>query len=61
MDPILEPEEWYEKEGFFQDVVFTCGCIYDNGMVSIYYGAADDKICRADISAEDIYRSLQVL
>ncbi|MGF7144139.1 putative GH43/DUF377 family glycosyl hydrolase [Anaerotaenia torta] len=59
-EPILEPEEWYEKEGFFPNVVFTCGCIFENGMVSIYYGAADDKICRADISLEDIYGSLQV-
>ena len=61
MSPLLEPEEWYEKEGFLDNVVFTCGCIMEDGMVSIYYGAADDKICRADIPLEDILQSLQAI
>lgn len=59
--PLLEPETDYEKEGFFGNVVFTCGCIYEDRTVKIYYGAADDKICRADISVEDLYRHLGVL
>ncbi|MBN1077554.1 glycoside hydrolase family 130 protein [Clostridium botulinum] len=54
-DPILEPEAVYEKYGFFGNVVFTCGCLFEDGIVKIYYGAADDKICRADIKIEDIF------
>lgn len=56
--PILEPEASYEKNGFFGNVVFTCGCLVEEGMVSVYYGAADDKICRADFSVEDLLAEL---
>lgn len=56
---ILEPEAIYEKEGFFGNVVFTCGCIFEDGIVKIYYGAADDKVCRADIKIEDIFALME--
>lgn len=59
-EPLLEPEAQYETEGFFGNVVFTCGCIVEGRTVEIYYGAADDKICRADISIEELYRHLGV-
>lgn len=54
-EPILEPEEIYEKEGFFGNVVFTCGVLLQDDNLIIYYGAADDKICRADIKLSSIY------
>jgi len=60
INPILEPEAEYEREGFFGNVVFTCGCIYENDIVSIYYGAADDKVCRADIDIQEIYKALNI-
>ena len=41
-------------------VVFTCGCVFDGETVSIYYGAADDKICRGDISLKDLFTHLGV-
>lgn len=58
--PILEPDAVYEKEGFFGNVVFTCGCLLEGDTVVIYYGAADDKICRADVKLEEIYKALGV-
>lgn len=58
-EPILQPEEYYERYGFFHNVVFTCGCILEDGNVMIYYGAADDKICRADIKLSDLLEELQ--
>jgi len=58
--PLVEPGEIYETQGFFPQVVFTGGCLYENGLVKVYYGAADDKICRVDIPIEHIYRSLGV-
>ena len=58
--PILEPEEDYELDGFFGNVVFTCGCVLKDDIVRIYYGAADDKICRADISLKDIFEAMEV-
>lgn len=58
--PFLEPEAEYEKEGFFGNVVFTCGAALIDDTAVIYYGAADDKICRADIALQDIYNMLGV-
>lgn len=56
--PILEPEEAYEINGFFGNVVFTCGCLTQGDRVIIYYGAADDKICRVDMSLTDIFGAM---
>ena len=58
--PLLEPETDYERTGFFGEVVFTCGCLYEDGVVKLYYGAADDKICRADLPIAALYRHLGV-
>lgn len=57
--PILKPETIYEKEGFFGDVVFTCGVILKNDLLDIYYGAADDKICLATISLDELFKALE--
>lgn len=57
-EPILQPEADYEKEGFFGNVVFTCGCLVKDDTVMIYYGAADDKICRADIGLDEIFKAM---
>lgn len=53
--PILLPEEDYEKQGFFGNVVFSNGTIVkDNGEVYIYYGACDDTVCLAYSSISDL-------
>lgn len=59
--PILCPDEEYEQTGFFGNVVFTCGAVpdYDKDTLLIYYGAADDKICRADISIKELLNELK--
>jgi len=60
--PFLIPETEYERNGFYNNVVFTCGALtfYDNGrhVVNVYYGAADQHTCRADIFCDDILASL---
>lgn len=53
--PILKPEMVYETEGFFRNVVFTCGVLLERDTLIVYYGAADDKICRVDITLEELY------
>lgn len=58
--PLLYPAEEYEENGFFGGVVFTCGCLFDGENIAIYYGAADDKVCRADISLACLYEHLEV-
>ena len=44
--------------GVRDNVVFSCGCILEDGVFRIYYGAADDKVCRADITADALWRHL---
>ncbi|WAA13167.1 glycoside hydrolase family 130 protein [Fervidibacillus halotolerans] len=57
-EPILEPEAPYEKEGFFGNVVFTCGVTKDGDDLTIYYGAADEYIAGATVSLEEIMSNL---
>ena len=54
VQPVLEPLEPYERDGFFGGVVFACGYIKNDDMLYIYYGAADDKIARVDVSLEEL-------
>ncbi|MBU0478982.1 glycoside hydrolase family 130 protein [bacterium] len=54
-EPILEPVEEYEKEGYVPNVVFTCGAIpEDNGELKIYYGGADACVCIATANIDDL-------
>ena len=53
-DPIMVPTEPYEISGFFGHVVFTNGHIVDGDKLTIYYGAADEFVCGADFSIEEI-------
>lgn len=59
-EPLLEPEMDYETQGFFGQVIFTCGALIEDGRVRIYYGAADDSICMAEVALEDLYAHLGV-
>jgi predicted GH43/DUF377 family glycosyl hydrolase len=52
--PLLAPEAPYESKGFFSDTVFTCGAIEGDGLLSIYYGAADRSLCCARATVKDI-------
>lgn len=52
--PILEPEQLYEKNGFFSDVVFSCGLLEEEGVLKVYYGACDDSVCLAQIAVNDV-------
>jgi predicted GH43/DUF377 family glycosyl hydrolase len=58
-EPIFEPETRYECAGFFGNVVFTCGLLHEGDTLKLYYGAADTTICYAELSLQEIVRSLQ--
>ncbi|MEK7471453.1 MAG: hypothetical protein AAB623_02280 [Patescibacteria group bacterium] len=45
--PILEPDEWYENEGYKSGVVYSCGAIVKDGQLFVYYGGADKVSCVA--------------
>jgi len=57
--PILTPQQDYETNGFYGNVVFTCGLTIEKNTVNIYYGAADTSICLAKMDIDDITNALQ--
>jgi beta-1,2-mannobiose phosphorylase / 1,2-beta-oligomannan phosphorylase len=57
--PLIEPEKDYELGGFFGGVVFTCGVLYEENRVKIYYGAADTSIAYAEARLSDIISGLE--
>lgn len=59
--PILEPEADYEVEGFFGNVVFSCGVILEGDVVKMYYGVADTSMACAELSLKEILDSLVYL
>ncbi len=58
-NPIMIPEEDYEINGFFGNVIFNCGVLVEEGIVKIYYGAADTYIGYAEIALQDILDDLK--
>jgi predicted GH43/DUF377 family glycosyl hydrolase len=61
--PLMHPSAPYEIEGFFGNVVFSCGAILDESscMVTIYYGAADTCTAGATVSIDTIMGTLKFL
>lgn len=43
-EPVLSPEKDYEKTGYINNVVYTCGAVEMNDQYYVYYGAADQVI-----------------
>lgn len=56
--PILEPDEWYENEGYKSGVVYSCGAIIKDGQLFVYYGGADKVSC---VATADLDKFLQEL
>jgi len=57
-EPILRPEAEYERHGFYDGVVFSCGLLAEEDRVRIYYGAADGVTAVADLSLDEILAGL---
>lgn len=58
--PILQPQTDYETEGFFGNVVFTCGLLYEEQKLNIYYGVADTSTAYAQIPIQDILDNMNL-
>ena len=52
-EPILEPDESYENEGYKGGVVYSCGAVIKDGQLFVYYGGADkvSAVATADLNA----------
>ncbi len=57
-EPVLFPEEDYEKYGEVPNVTFTCGSVVIDGTLFVYYGGADTVIGVATAEIDDILREV---
>lgn len=46
-NPILEPREYYENDGFKWGVVYCCGAVVKEDTLFVYYGGSDKYVCVA--------------
>jgi len=58
--PILQPQADYEVEGFFGNVVFSCGLLHEEEKLKIYYGVADTSVACAEIPLQDVIDNLNL-
>lgn len=58
-NPILEPTEWYENEGFKAGVAYPCGAVIMNNKLVVYYGGADTVICAASAPLDEFLEQLK--
>ena len=57
--PILEPNHWYENDGFKAGVVYPCGAVTINKKLIVYYGAADTVACVASYDLDKFVKNLK--
>ena len=57
--PIIEPEEWYENEGFKTGVVYPCGAVIIKDQLFVYYGGADSHVCVATANLDQFLEKLK--
>ena len=58
-EPILEPEQDYERVGVVPNVVFPEGAIVQDGRLKVYYGAADRVCCLASCELKSLIEYLE--
>jgi len=57
--PLLEPDEYYENEGFKSGVIYSCGAVVKNERLFVYYGGADSVVCVASIMLSKLIDSIK--
>ena len=58
-DYLLEPEEEYETNGYYNGCVFPTAIVPKDDMYYIYYGAGDKVICLATVKQDELLRYLK--
>lgn len=57
-EPILEPEVWYENEGWKSGVIYPCGAVVIKDRLLVYYGGADRVVCVASVKLDRLLEQL---
>lgn len=58
--PLATPIEPYEKTGFFDNVLFTCGAVIVGDELRVYYGGADRVMALGTVSLADLWTAMGV-
>lgn len=58
-EPVLEPDQIYENEGFKPRVVYASGAVVKKGILLLYYGGADSYVCVAYADFEEFVDTLK--
>lgn len=58
-EPILEPNLWYENEGFKAGVAYPCGAVIIKDTLFVYYGGADTVVCVATANLDTFLEQLK--
>lgn len=53
--PLLTPEEYYEKIGHVQNIVFPSGAIEHDDSYDVYYGAADTVCAKISVNKKKLF------
>jgi len=56
--PILEPQAWYENEGWKSGVIYPCGAVVIKDRLLVYYGGADKVACVASAKLSELLDQL---
>lgn len=57
-EPIMEPEFDYEIKGLYNGCVFPTGNVVKDGILYVYYGAADKYVCVATCNFTDLINDM---
>ncbi len=57
-DWLLQPEEYYETEGYYPGVCFPCGKVVIDGTLFVYYGGADKYVGLATCKLDELLEYL---
>jgi len=57
--PLFSPEVPYELDGFFGNVVFSCGAVQIKDRIIVYYGAADENTACFSMELSDAFTNIE--
>lgn len=58
-EPLLKPEESYEREGLMNDIVFPEGALVEDDILKVYYGGADLVCALATIELPVLLKKIE--
>ena len=59
INPILEPDAYYENVGYKSGVIYCCGAVVINDQLFVYYGGADRVACVATAKFSEFLHRLK--